>query len=476
MPPQREESDVGGEEGAPAAAPNQMDSTEGGEGDSYWEAPKEVTLEGRTLSTLDMSLLATEHPDEEKEKKDTYWEATPEQALAGKSLSTLELTMLETEHPVAAATAASVAKPSPKPVILAVEPDEPEPSYWDAPKEKTLEGRTLSTLDMSMLEKEHPDEDKEKKDDYWEATPERSLDGKTLSSLDMAMLEANNLEEQQRKKDSYWEQAPIDKSLEGRTLSKLDLSQLQTSHPDEKKEQSDSYWDAPEDGKLQGKTLSTINITTLESEGKSAAEAGTPSYWDDAPIEASLQGKTLSQVDMSAMVKQHLDEPSSNPGEAAPYWDWKIKAFKKTLSKLSLSNLRSGSNKDVIVIDDDFCVHGANNSRTNSSNSLASNGSTSSSGGASNRTPVKPITKKTHKMRDTWRKSFHRLSTNNLEQLDESTSSGPRLMGSRIFKSRNKLDISGSSRGSTGSSDVESRLVAHSSNNMTIPSIRNEAE
>jgi len=439
MPPQREETEVGG--GEEAATP---DKVEGTEGDSYWDAPKEKTLEGKTLSTLDMTLLETEHPDEDKAKKDNYWEATPEGALEGKTLSTLDISMLEKEHPNGSAAAAVAAPSSSRAKAVVVATEEPEPSYWDAPKEISLEGKTLSTLDITMLEKEHPDDDKAKKDDYWEAPKEKSLDGKTLSSLDMTMLEANNPEEHQKKKDSYWDAAPTDKTLEGKTLSKLDLSDLAVGHPDEKKETSDSYWDAPEESKLHGKTLSTIDMTTLESTGKPSTEAGAPSYWDDAPIDKSLEGKTLSQVDMAAMNKQHMDDPSSNPGEAPPYWDWKMKTFKKTLSKLSLSNLRSGSNKDVFV-DDDFEVHGATNSRTNSSNSL------SSSDSSSGRTPVKPITKKSHRLRDTWRKSFHRLSTTTLDQLDESSSSGPRVMGARVFKSRNHLDISGGSRSSVGS-------------------------
>eukprot|EP00532_Pseudo-nitzschia_australis_P003431 CAMPEP_0168184666 /NCGR_PEP_ID=MMETSP0139_2-20121125/13370_1 /TAXON_ID=44445 /ORGANISM="Pseudo-nitzschia australis, Strain 10249 10 AB" /LENGTH=452 /DNA_ID=CAMNT_0008106321 /DNA_START=260 /DNA_END=1618 /DNA_ORIENTATION=- len=446
MPPQLEIKEVEEEE----AAPDNAVRSESGEGESYWDAPKEKTLIGKTLSTLDMSMLEKEHPDEDKEKTDNYWEATPERALQDKTLSTLDMSMLVTEHPKESTNSAAAVKksaPSPSPKE---EPKNSEASYWDAPKEMSLIGKTLSTLDMSMLEKEHPDEEKEKKDDYWEATPERALKGQSISTLDMTMLEANNPEEHKKKKDSYWEAAPIDKSLQGKTLSNLNMSELTTSHPDEKKEKNDTYWDAPEEKKLHGKTLSTIDMTTLESTGKPSAEAsaGAPSYWDDAPIDKSLQGKTLSQVDMTAMNRQHVDEPSSRSGETAPYWDWKMKKFRKTLSKLSLSNLRSGSRADDVVFDDDFNVHGgANNSRNNSSNSLASN----SSLGSANQTLVKPITKKSHRIRDTWRKSFHRLSTNTLNQLDESTSSGPQYAGTRIKKSRNNLDISGGSRSSTGS-------------------------
>ncbi|VEU38340.1 unnamed protein product [Pseudo-nitzschia multistriata] len=456
MPPQQEDTQAVGDEAG--AMPNKEDTTDNGEGGaSYWDAPKERSLEGKTLSTLDMSMLEKANPDKDKEKNDSYWEATPERGLDGKTLSTMDMAVFGAADKTTNGedVKTSPSKSLPKTPICAEEPDT-EPSYWDVPKERSLEGKTLSTLDMSMLEKVNPDKNKGKNDSYWEATPERGLEGKTLSTLDMSLMEANNPEEQQKKKDSYWDAAPVDRSLQGKTLSKLELSALESNHPDEKKEKNDSYWDAPEERKLQGKTLSTININTLETEstGEEPSSETAPSYWDDAPIERSLQGKTLSQIDMSAMSKQHAGERSSKSGDH-PYWDWKMKGFKKTLSKLSLSNLRTGSRKDEIMVDDDFCVHGANNSRTNSMNSLDSSG-VSNDGP---RQPVKPITKKTHKLRDSWRKSFQKMSTNTLDLLDESTSSGGRIMGSRIFKSRNNLDVSGGSRSSVSSTGSDGGIT-----------------
>ena len=114
MPPQLEIKGVG-EEGA---APDNAVTSESGEGESYWDAPKETTLMGKTLSTLDMSMLEKEHPDEDKEKKDNYWEATPERALQDKTLSTLDMSMLVTEHPKESMkTAAAVKKATPSPYI-----------------------------------------------------------------------------------------------------------------------------------------------------------------------------------------------------------------------------------------------------------------------------------------------------------------------------------------------------------------------
>jgi hypothetical protein len=431
MPPQRSESEItSGEQAAGTATP---DGQAGAAAPSYWDPPKEQSLQGKTLSTLDMTALEHSHPDEEKEKNDTYWEPDHEKVLEGKSISELDIAALEHSHPGDADM--KIAASPPKTPVVAEEPNV-TPSYWDAPQEKALQGKTLSTLDMSALEHSHPDEEKKKNDSYWEADQETTLQGKTLSTLDMTMLEANNPAEKAEKRESYWEGAAIDKTLEGKTLSILELSALETNHPDEKKETNDSYWDAPEEQKLQNKTLSTIDMVTLEKTSESNS-GRPPSYWDDAPIDKSLQGKTLSTLDMAAMDKQHVDQPATNPGDAAPYWDWKIKDFKKSLSKLSLSNLRKGSANDTMVDDDFNPIPG---SRTSSSNSLNSNGE-----------KVKPITQKVHKLRNAWRKSFQHLSTNTLDQLDESNSSGPRIMGKRIFKSRNVLDVSGGSMSSTGS-------------------------
>jgi len=413
------------QEGIPSSSDNADDQNDAAADGSYWEADKESSLRGKTLSTLDLVALESNHPEKQQEKKDNYWEEMPEKCLQGKTLSSEDMI-----------------KRVPKPIpITAEEPDAP-PSYWDAPKESGLKGKTLSSLDMTALESNHPDEQQEKKDDYWGGTPkEESLKGRTLSTLDLSSLESNHPEELQAKKDSYWE-ADHEDTLKGKTLSTLSMSQLQANHPEEKKEKSDSYWDAPVEGKLQGKTLSTINMTTLECTEPSDAStnvtvesSGGASYWDEAPIDKSLQGKNLSKLDMAAMDKQHVDE---KPPET-PYWDWKVKAIRKTLSKISLSNLRSGSASDA-VLDDDDCVHGGTN------------------GGVPNieKSPgVKPITKKKHKLRDSWRKSFQRLSTNTLSQMDDSSGSGTRQFGKGMFKSRNPLDWSSGSRGSQCSIDED---------------------
>ena len=437
MPPQREDPDACEEHAVPSTSES-ADST------SYWgDAPIDKSLEGKRLSTLDMSALASNHPDAKQEKQDSYWDAPEEEKLKGKRLSTLDMTTLETVEP---------SKPDP----VTVSPDNSgATSYWDdAPIDKALQGKRLSTLDMSALAGNHPDQQKEKQDDYWGDAPtqDEALKGKTLSTLDMSALESNHPDQHQKKKDDYWGDAPIDKSLEGKRLSTLDMTALATNHPDEQKEKQDNYWEAPEEEKLKGKRLSTLDMQTLETVESSSTPApasednsGPASYWDEAPICDGLNGKRLSAVDLEAMSKQKVDDKKAKESSNS-YWEWQgMATITKTLSKLSLSNLRKGSAKDV-VFDDDDRVHGgtASMTTTESSNSMGSVGSA-----------VRPITSKKHKLRDSWRRSFQRLSTNTLDQLDESTSSGPRVMGKKLFskkKSRtNPLDWSHGSRSSQGS-------------------------
>ena len=443
MPPQRDETDACEEHAAPPSS-EKADSADDA-GKSYWEAPDtEESLKGKTLSTLDMTALESNHPEEQKKKKDDYWEAPVDKSLENKTLSTPDM------------------KPSPATPnsITAEEPDDSAaPSYWDdAPIDQSLQGKRLSTLDMTALATNHPDEQQEKQQDYWGDTPkeDEALKGKTLSTLDMSALASNHPDEHQQKRDDYWGTTPKeDEALKGKTLSTLELSALEANHPDEKKEQRDNYWEAPEEEKLKGKRLSALDMKTLEHVESSnntpitatEEDSGPASYWDEAPICNSLKGKRLSAVDIAAMNKQKADD--DKPKESStPYWEWQgVKAIKKTLSKISLSNLRKGSSHDVVL--DDDCVHGGTQGKESSTMSTTDS---SNSLGSSNSNSVKPITQKKHRLRDSWRKSFQRLSTNTLDQLDESSGSGPRLLGKRIFKtSKNSLDWSTGSRSSQAS-------------------------
>lgn len=463
MPPQRDETDAC-DNTAPPSSDSAVESAAANNsaaGGSYWDAPEtEDSLKGKTLSTLDMSALESNHPEQQKQKKDDYWEATPDKSLQGKTLSTLDMTLMgtpsnNTTNEDEAGSKASSQQSSP--IITAEEPEDSAPSYWDnAPIDKSLQGKRLSSLDVSALATNHPDAEQEKQEGYWGDTPkeDQALKGKTLSTLDMATLESNHPDEHLKKKDDYWGATPTEEdALKGKTLSTLSMSALEANHPDEKKEQRDNYWEAPEEEKLKGKRVSTIDLQTLETvEPKTPTIVATeedagPSYWDEAPIDESLKGKRLSAIDLETMNKQHADDKKQKES-STPYWEWQgVKAIKKTLSKISMSNLRK--QRDVIL-DDDDCVHGGTEGgriSASSSQSTLDSTASSKSGGS-----VKPITQKKHKLRDSWRKSFQRLSTNTLDQLDESTGSAPRLLGKRIFKSnKNPLDWSTGSRNSQGS-------------------------
>lgn len=468
MPPQREETDVCDNAPPPSSSSgNAVESDAANNtttGGSYWDAPDaEDSLKGKTLSTLDMIALESNHPEQQKQKKDDYWEATPDKSLQGRTLSTLDMTLMGTpsnnnnnDHDENGSKASSQQS---SPSITAEEPEDAAPSYWDdAPIDKSLQGKRLSTLDFSALATNHPDAVQEKQEGYWGDTPKEDavLKGKTLSTLDMTTLESNHPDEHLKKKDEYWGATPTEEeALKGKTLSTLEMSALEANHPDEKKEQQENYWEAPEEEKLKGKRVSTIDLQTLETVEPPASttpsivateEDAGPSYWDEAPIDESLKGKRLSSIDLETMNKQHAyDKKKKN--SSTPYWEWQgVKAIKKTLSKISLSNLRKGSSSDVIL-DDDDCVHGGTQGGRISASSSQSTLDSTASGGS-----VKPITQKKHKLRDSWRKSFQRMSTNTLDQLDESTGSAPRLLGKRIFKSsKNPLDWSTGSRNSQGS-------------------------
>lgn len=407
-------------------------------GTSYWDAPEvDESIQGKTLSTLDLSALAFNHPNEHQDQR---------QPKEGDDQKERRQQNSNTSGATAAATG-----PSPTSTVITAEEPADENNkytssspYWDAPKEQYLEGKTLSTLDMSLLQANHPDEKQSQINDGSNSQNEEEKQQQQQQTI--------------KKNDSgYWDAAPIENSLQGKTLSTLSMTAMNTNHADGN-DITGGYWDAPEEEKLKGKTLSTIDVATLATNSNSSCgDTSTstdgdsaPSYWDDAPIDESLRGKTLSKVDMTEMSKQHVDANKASMS-ASPYWDWNFKAAKKTLSNLSLKSLRRGSGKDTVVMDDNFNVVPSRGS----SKWVSSSNNNNNNNSPKNQKPVKSITNKVHKLRDSWRKSFQRLSTNTLDQLDESgrSTGSAKLMGKRMFKSRNVLDVSGGSLNSQGSAD-----------------------
>ena len=447
MPPQQgdkkdmmDTTDDNGGESAPVAVAAAATPEPVG-GASYWEPDRDDSLKHKTLSTLDFATMESNHPEEKKQKNSNYWEAPVDKAIEGKTLSSVDLVGINNTDNTAT-TDATIAPVAKKLSEMKLNPSatskNPTKSYWDAPQESSLMNTTLSTLDIAAMESNHPEQQKEKTGNYWEAPVDKSLEGKTLSNLDMTMIDSNNPIEKQEKKESYWEAQP-EKSIMGKTISTLDMTTMDSNHPDEKKEKTDNYWEADEPEKnLSGRTLSTVALSSLEHQrhpsnisltrgntNASAAPAGA-SYWDEAPIDKSLEGKRLSALDLSAMEKQHVDKPLS---KSSSFWDWKVKELRKSVSKLSMSNLRSSSSSDRTDDNDS-----ANGSESRDKHSEGPG----------------PITNKVHKLRNSWRKSFQRLSSNTLSQLDDSSHRG-RSPFQRVFKSKNGLDMSGGSRASQGS-------------------------
>jgi len=426
--------------------PNETDVRKEG-GTSYWDAPEvDGSIQGKTLSTLDLSALAFNHPEEHQDQQQPKDEEDDDQKERQQQNSNTSATTAVVAH------GATETETNPKSIIITAEEPADENNnnkytssspYWDAPKEQYLEGKTLSTLDMSLLEANHPGDSNPQQ----EETQQQQQQQQTIKKND----------------SGYWDAAPIDNSLRGKTLSTLSITAMNANHADGN-DITGSYWEAPEEEKLKGKTLSTIDVATLATNSTSSCgdassstdDRSAPSYWDDAPIDESIKRKTLSKLDMTEMNKQHIDVNEASMS-VSPYWDWNFKAARKTLSNLSLKSLLKGSGKDTVVLDDNFNVVPSKGSSkwVNSSNNNINNNNNNNNS-PKNKEPVKSITNKVHKLRDSWRKSFHRLSTNTLDQLDESgksTGSAHQLMGKRMFKSLNVLDVSGGSRSSQGSAD-----------------------
>lgn len=264
---------------------------------------------------------------------------------------------------------------------------------------------------------------------------------------------------------SYWD-APIESSLIGKSVSTVDVTLLESNDPDRQRSKKDNYWEEPTESSLIGKSASKINIDTLDHSNGSHNGGG--GYWDDAPLCQSLQGKTVSELSLTGMNKQRPDETKKD--KKCNYFDWKVKEVKKSLSKLSLTNLLTGSTKRINS-SNSICSNSTNGNTTDDdldrtrgkahrsqhqqkksfddelNNSTGSNGS----GG--------PLTNSRHKSRESWKKSFNRFSANSLKGLDESSERNAGLNRSR-GKSNNKkssvlpLDSSTGSQFSVGGDAV----------------------
>ena len=255
--------------------------------------------------------------------------------------------------------------------------------------------------------------------------------------------------------------SPAEKQLEGKTVSKLDLSMMgststsedpsaATPSQDDKTEEtasSESYWDAPPEKKLEGKTASKLELSMMATTSTSDDPKPTGGYWD---WQEGLK-KTLSKLSLGDMMRQHApadDTEEQKTGETAPsspgknqgsYWFWRNPSL-KNLSSASLTSLERQSKesdraqaqgKSVEISPPDKPAGGGYwfwrhpSMKNMSDESLETMEKTARE---SDRMQGKeglgagagPISNFQHKFRNSWRKSFHKLSSMSLSKLDES--------------------------------------------------------
>lgn len=215
---------------------------------------------------------------------------------------------------------------------------------------------------------------------------------------------------------SYWD-APVESSLIRQSASTVDIALLESNNSERHQEKKTSYWDAPTETGLVGKTVSKIDLDTLDHHDDGE------DYWGEAEVCDSLQGKTVSELSLNKLQKQRPDDQKKDTdmNHSASFFDWKVKEIKRTLSKLSLSNLLGGSSNVVHDSDDDL-------DRTRGVSHPPQNDTTKQQPGR--------ITTKTHKLRDTFRKSLSRMSNMSLASLDESGSGHSSRSNSRNRKTK----------------------------------------
>jgi hypothetical protein len=245
-------------------------------------------------------------------------------------------------------------------------------SYWDAPAEKALEGKTLSTMDVTMLERQHEDgNDSRQIDD----DKNNNNNGKTVNMI------------RPPSSNSFWDwQEGVKKSLSNMSLSNLKRG----SHEEHVQQQQQLQEQQAIDGSNGGgywlwknaslKNLaSTVSLTSLERAVKT--KEGDSNNSDGTDTKSTIP----------------RNDSVSSTGSGSRYWFWR----NPSMSKMSFSNAS-------LTALEKSAKEGADELNT----SNGSNRSSGSRGGG-------PITNLQHKLRNSWRASFKQLSSNSLSGLDE---------------------------------------------------------
>ena len=209
-----------------------------------------------------------------------------------------------------------------------------------------------------------------------------------------------------------------------------------------------SYWDEPPEEKLQGKTLSTLSLTRLgraagddEEEDKEqkdendapvmiqAEQPSTASYWNfPETIRKSLSKLSLTDLTRGASSSTAEAGDSSSTIQRKPssnsFWLWPNRSMSnlqdvETDSKKD--DNKEGSTKTNPTGGYWFWRSASANNLTDSQVSLEALEKKARE--TDKRQGQGPISNLSHRMRNSWRASFQRFSSNTLSKLDESSPS-----------------------------------------------------
>ncbi|CAB9508990.1 expressed unknown protein [Seminavis robusta] len=246
-------------------------------------------------------------------------------------------------------------------------------SYWDEPPEQKLQGKTLSTLSLSGLERvDHDNEpDVVKEPEVVKPQQEKSVSG------------------------GYWDwQETMKKSL-----SKLSMSDLvgqgslrdsaATSATEASTVVSDDNAEATKDEKKDGEDSSSI---------KRRPSSGSFWFWPNGSManlaqqqdEQAQEQKKEEAPSQEGEEQQPITVTARRPSGAGGYWFWK---------NPSTNNLTEGQKTDSSA-----------DLETMQKNARESDRAEGLKG---------PISNLQHRMRSSWRASFHKLSSNSLSALTE---------------------------------------------------------
>lgn len=220
---------------------------------------------------------------------------------------------------------------------------EPAPeSYWEEPPEKQLEGKTLSTMDMTMLEKEHLPLENEKPAGegtvYWDW---KENIRKSLSKLTLSELLFQRGQKQ-----------PTDESPGEDTTDKMDNdgepSTSDTQNSSEVVAPPGPYW-FWRNASLTNLRLSTASLTSLENAARSSdAKAVTTSVDQPPPggywFWRNPSMKNMSNVSLDTMEKtaREADRMESKEVVAGPISNMQHKlrsSWRKSFQHLSSNSL-----------------------------------------------------------------------------------------------------------------------------------------